>query len=93
MRHGQHAVAGRRARGHGRRGRRGGLGDEELAHTHGEQGEGLRELVARVLAAAVVAAVMVVPGGQRLGSDVHKVLGRQPVGNQRGHLTKHVNDS
>lgn len=78
LRHGEHAVAGRRRGGR----RRGGLGDEELAHAHGEQGEGLRELVARVLAAAVMAAVVVIPGrvggwgrgGENtLGSDLQEV--------------------
>ena len=64
LRHGQHALTGHRGdqcRGRGGGGGSRGLGDEELAHAQGEEGEGLGELVARVLAAAVVAAVLVVP--------------------------------
>ena len=63
--HGKHAVAGVGGRSCGRGGDGGGgrsLGDEESAHTQGEEGEGLGELVARVLTAAVVPTVMVVPG-------------------------------
>lgn len=65
LRHGKYAVAGVTGCGSGRWGNRGGwrgLGDEELAHADSEEGEGLRELVARVLTATVMAAIMVIPG-------------------------------
>lgn len=48
------------------------FGNEELAHTCREQSEGLRELIARVLAAAVMPAVMVVP--RNYGNGINKDL-------------------
>lgn len=68
QRHGKYAVAGVTDCGSGRwgngRGRRG-LGDEELAHANSEEGEGLGELVARVLTATVMAAIVVIPGNKK----------------------------
>lgn len=63
--HGKYAVAGVTGCGSGRWGNRRrwrGLGDEELAHADSEEGEGLGELVARVLTATVMAAIVVIPG-------------------------------
>lgn len=63
--HGKYAVAGVTGCGSGRWGNGGGwrgFGDEELAHADSEEGEGLWELVARVLTATVMAAIVVIPG-------------------------------
>lgn len=47
------------------------FGNKELAHACCEQSEGLRELIARVLAATVMPAVMVVPGNY--GNGISKI--------------------
>lgn len=49
----------------GDRGGGGRLGDEEFAHAQGEEGEGLGELIACVLTAAVMPTVMVIPGERK----------------------------
>lgn len=63
LRHGQHAIpwVARRCVGAGDGGGGRRLRDEEFAHAQGEEGERLGEVVARVLTAAVVSTVMVIP--------------------------------
>lgn len=54
------------------------FGNKELAHACCEQSEGLRELKARILAATVMPAVMVVPKNYR--TDMSKTLKQEPGG-------------